>query len=144
MFMTELCQELHNWFIRERHSGRYAISGSTIDIPFLQEGQYYRILGSVFNDGVHVYRSSDLRDETFDGEIWGMAVPPAVINLCDDIIAWRNKYADVDSPAMSPFLSESFGGYSYTKGSGSSSGSSSGNVGWKTAFKDELNKWRKI
>ena len=143
MFMTELCQELHNWFIRERHRARYVISGGTIEIPFLQEGQYYRILGSVFNDGVHIYRSYELIDETFDGEVWAMAVPAAVIKLADDITAWRKKYAVVDSPAMSPFISESFGGYSYTKGSGSSTGSSSGN-GWKTAFKEELNKWRKI
>ena len=144
MFMTELCQELHNWFIRERHRARYVISGGTIEIPFLQEGQYYRILGSVFNDGVHIYRSYELIDETFDGEVWAMAVPAAVIKLADDITAWRKKYADIDSPAMSPFLSESFGGYSYTKGSGSSTGSSSGINGWKSAFKEELNKWRKI
>lgn len=144
MIMTDLCQELHNWFVRERHSGRYVISGGTIDIPFLQEGQYYRILGSVFNDGVHIYRSYELRDETFDGEIWAMAIPDAVIDLGERIVEWKKKYTAADSPALSPFISESFGGYSYTKGSGSSAASSGGANGWKGAFSDELNRWRKI
>ena len=58
---------------------------------------------------------------------------------------WSDKYLGVDSAAMSPFNSESFGGYSYSKSGGSSS---SGNVDlsgtWQGAFADRLNNWRKI
>ena len=142
--LTELCQELRNWFIRERHSGIFVIKGGTLTADFLQESQYFRIIGSVFNDGVHVYKPYGLTDETFQGEIWGMAVPQAVIELDKQIDDWKKKYAAVDSAAMSPFLSESFGGYSYTKGSGSQGSGSSGINGWKTAFASELNRWRKI
>lgn len=145
--MTELCQELRNWFIMERHRGRYQIVGGTLTADFLQDGQYYRIIGSIFNDGVHIYGSPAelLRDETFDGEVWGMAVPPAVIELADRIKEWRDKYMSSDSPFLSPYSSESFGGYSYTKGSNLSSVTSGNSAtGWKATFASELNKWRKI
>lgn len=144
--LTELCQELKNWFIRERHRSIYTITGGTLTADFLQEGQYYRIVGSVFNDGVHQYPSNDLRDETFNGEVWGMAVPPEVVELANQIDSWKTKYMGIDSPLLSPFMSESFGGYSYSKGGGGygSSGSSSTSGGWKSAFASELNRWRKI
>ena len=48
--LTELCQELRNWFDRERHPGTYEITGGVLTAPFLVSGQYYRIIGSVFND----------------------------------------------------------------------------------------------
>ena len=142
--LTELCQELRNWFVRERHRGRYTIKGGTLTADFLQDSQYYRIVGSVFNDGVHVYKSYDLTDETFDGEVWGMAVPREVIELDKKIDDWKAKYAGVDSAAFSPFLSESFGGYSYTKGGSAQGGGSGVGSGWKAAFASELNRWRKI
>ena len=108
--LTELCQELRNWFVKERHRGTFVIKGGTLTADFLQESQFYRIVGSVFNDGVHVYKSYELTDETFTGEIWGMAVPKAVIELAEKIDEWSRKYATVDSPMLSPFMSESFGG----------------------------------
>ena len=141
--LTVLCQELRNWFIKERHRGIYTIKGGTLTADFLQEGQFYRIVGSVFNDGVHVYKSYALTDETFECEVWGMAVPQAVIELAENIKEWRKKYEGVDSAMLSPFSSESFGGYSYTKGGGTQSGMNIGS-GWKTAFATELNRWRKI
>ena len=142
--LTELCQELRNWFVRERHRGRYTIKGGTMAVDFLQEGQFYRIVGSVFNDGVHVYKSYTLTDETFDGEVWGMAVPKEVIELNEKIDDWKAKYNGVDSAALSPFMSESFGGYSYTKGSSLQGGGNGVGSGWKAAFASELNRWRKI
>lgn len=141
--LTILCQELRNWFVRERHRGTYVIKGGTLTADFLQEGQFYRIVGSVFNDGVHVYKSYTLTDETFSGEVWGMAVPQAVIELAERIAEWRKKYEGVDSAMLSPFVSESFGGYSYSKGSGQQGGMAVGS-GWKSAFATELNRWRKI
>ena len=140
--LTELCQELRNWFEKEKHFGAFTIEGGQLtDSSFLQDGQYYRIVGSVFNDGVHNQSDDDLVDESFDGAIWAMAVPPTVIALSEKINAWNAKYGTTD--AMSPFQSESFGGYSYSKASSSGAGGSSTPT-WKSVFADELNRWRKI
>ena len=86
--LTELCHELKNYFLRDRvndiHPGSYTISGGDIEpLSFLAEGQYYRIVGSIFNDGVHKYgdATDTLDDETFEGAVWAMAVPPAVVAL---------------------------------------------------------------
>lgn len=148
--LTELCQELRNWFDRgkEKWDGDFLIENGTIAefADKLKPGQYFRIIGSVFNDGVHKYGETDLNDETFTGSVWAMAVPPAVIALSDDIDAWIAKYGAGDAVARSPFNSESFKGYSYTKGSGGVSGDSSGSKGgsWKSAFAYDLNRWRRI
>lgn len=139
--LTELCQELRNWFDRERHFGTFTIQDGTIAADFLSDGQYYRIVGSVFSDGVHQYPSSELRDETFTGAVWALAIPAPVIKLATEIEAWRGKYENADSAALSPFTSESFGGYSYTKASGSDAG---GGASWQSAFRAQLNRWRKI
>lgn len=141
--LTDLCQELRNWFDRERHFGTFQITGGVLTVPFLQDNQYYRIVGSVFNDGVHQYGVDPLEDETFEGAIWTLAIPEAVIKLSEDIDAWSKKYAAPDGAAMSPFVSESFGGYSYSKGaSNSSTGVSASD--WTVVFGSRLNRWRKI
>ena len=148
--LTELCQELRNWFDKDRIFGTFEIENGSIDLSGtgIRAGQYFRIIGRVFNDGVHRYgdASDVLTDESFDGAVWAMAIPPEVIALAGDIEAWQAKYGSADSAAMSPFQSESFGGYSYSKGSGSGSGSGAGqNAGsWQGAFAGRLNLWRKI
>lgn len=140
--LTELCQELRNWFVREKHFGTFEIEGGIITAPFLVPGQYFRIVGSIFNDGVHLYGSDILTDETFDGAVWALAIPKEVVNLAIDISEWRAKYEAVDSPASSPYMSESFGGYSYTKGSAYSG--NDGGSSWRSVFGSRLNLWRKI
>jgi len=142
--LTKICKELNNWFDKNKIFGEFTIeNGELIGASkILQEGQYFRIVGSVFNDGVHLHGSEDLEDEHFDGAVWTMAVPPSVIELSERISDWQGKYGGIDSLAMSPFQSESFGGYSYTK-SGGSSDSNSG-PSWKDVFANELNQWRKI
>lgn len=140
--LTELCQELRNWFVRDVHFGTFEIEGGTITAPFLVNGQYYRIVGSIFNDGVHQYGTEPLVDETFDGAVWALAIPQAVIELSEAIEEWKAKYEAVDSAAMSPYSSESFGGYSYSKST--TSGEGFVGVSWKTIFGSQLNRWRKI
>lgn len=144
--LTELCQELRNWFDLDRRFGTFTISGGTLTADFLQTNQYYRIVGSVFNDGVHKYgdETDELTDETFDGAVWALAIPKEVVALANDIDEWQTKYGGADSAALSPFNSESFGGYSYSKGSGASSNSDTSNSGWQAAYASRLNKWRKI
>ena len=142
--LTELCAELKNYFLRDReadiHYGSYTISGGSIVLPFLLAGQYFRIVGSVLNDGVYEYPAVGLTDETFAGAVWAMAVPPTVIALADDIEAWNEKNADA---LASPYTSESFGGYSYTKASGASS-SGGGAYSWKDQFASRLAKYRRL
>lgn len=145
--MTELCQELRNWF--DRDMDKWEDTFSIVDGELagfsdkLQLGQYFRIQGSVFNDGVHQYGASGLLDEVFDGSIWAMAVPSAVIALSSQIDEWESKYGGPDGAGMAPYASESFGGYSYTKAAGSSQ-SGSGSVTWQSTFRSQLNRWRKI
>lgn len=138
--LTELCGVLRNWFETDRISGTYTVENGSIALPFLQEGQFFRIVGSVFNDGVHQYPDYGMADETFNGSIWPMAVPSSVLALEAEIRAWQEKNGDA---AASPFTSESFGGYSYSKGS-SGSTPASGAVTWQTTFKSRMNQWRKI
>lgn len=140
--LTELCGALRNWFETDRISDTYTVKNGSIALPFLQDGQFFRVVGSVFNDGVHQYPDYAMADETFDGAIWPMAVPPAVLSLAEDIDAWQEKNGDA---ASSPFMSESFGGYSYSKAStGATNGGTGVVVSWQTAFKSRLNQWRKI
>lgn len=147
--LTELCQELKNWFERDKIFGTFTIENGDIALPdgSLQDGQYFRIIGSVFNDGVHKYEPNNanrevLTDEAFVGAIWSMAVPPAVVALSDEIEAWINSYGDIVS---SPYASESFGGYTYSlASSGRGNAGSGGNPSWQTCFASKLNKWRKI
>lgn len=143
--LTELCDYLNNYFAVEKHDATLAISGGTFEADYLQEGQYFRIIGSIFNDGVHEYPANDLHDETFSGAIWSMAVPKTVIDLAAEIKAWRDKYEAIDSPAMSPFASESFGNYSYSKGTASTGAAGNGNANsWQAVFAGRLNKWRRL
>lgn len=150
IMLTEICQYLHNWFDKDRPKfyGKFEISDGVItsfndgDMG-MKEGMYFRILGSLLNDGVYQYPSEELKDETFDGAIWFCAIPPAVIALSKDISDWQTKHGGATSEAMSPFQSESFGGYSYSKSSGGST-ESGGNGGWQSAFAYRLNPWRKL
>ena len=141
--LTELCQELNNWFEREKRSGSFRIVDGMLEADFLLPGQYFRVMGSLFNDGVHQYGNDFLSDEDFTGSVWSLAIPVAVIKLSEDIDAWRAKYEAPDSSAMSPYMSESFGGYSYSKGS-AISGTGTGAASWRTSFASRMNAWRKI
>ena len=145
--LTELCKELNNWFDKKRIFGKFTITDGELvgASDMLQDDQFFRIVGSIFNDGVHKHPTTGLVDEVFDGAVWLMAVPPSVVDLADKISTWQEKYGGVDSVAMSPFQSESFGGYSYTKKSGGGSDNSADTAGtWQGAFASELNQWRKI
>lgn len=142
--LNEICRELRNWFDREKPKmyGRFTISsGKITDSTFLaviQENQYFRIVGSVFNDGIYKYDNElNLEDETFDGAIWLLAIPQEIIDLDAEVTAWIAKYGDAVS---TPYNSESFGGYSYSKANSASGAATS----WQSAFAEKLNLWRKI
>lgn len=137
--LTEICAELRNYFEvpNGRHFGKFEISGGSISpLDFLQDGQYFRIIGSIFNDGVYQYPATSLKDEVFEGAVWSMAVPPSVIDLAAEI----EEYNKSDDVKASPYTSESFGGYSYTKATDANGAP----IGWQKAFASRLNRWRKL
>ena len=136
MDLTNLCAELRNYFETEKRFGTFTISdGSISPSDFLQDGQYFRIVGSVFNDGVYRYPAHDLVDETFKGAVWAMNVQPAVVELLHKI----QEFEAATANAPTAYISESFGGFSYTKATDANGLP----VGWKSVFKNELSRWRK-
>jgi hypothetical protein len=132
--VDELCAELHNYFVTDVISGAFTVADLAITVPGLRRGQYFRVSGSIFNDGVHRYGNQLCADETFEGTIAFMAVPPALECVATEIETWKEKNAET---ITSPYQSESFGGYSYTKPTGSA-------ASWQAAFASRLNRWRKI
>ena len=152
--LEQICDFIHNYFEVERHQGTFTISGGSIELPFLIDGQRFRIIGSVLNDGIYTYYEDgdifaadgetdvDLHDETFTGVIVSMAVPRSMLALAAEIKAWCDKNADA---LNSPYTSESFGGYSYTKATGAgSNGSGAGALTWQDVFRKRLNAYRKL
>ena len=138
--LEQVLMHLKNWFLVPGgiHEGTYTIEDGGIALPFLANGQYFRICGSVFNDGLHQYPATGLVNEEFSGAIWALAVPQAVIELAAEIEVWQKKNGDA---SVSPYQSESFGGYQYSKATDSASG---GAVTWQSAFRSRLNAWRKL
>lgn len=132
-----ICAEIRNYFVRSVHRGTFEIEDSSIDLSdILSTGQYFRIIGSVFNDGVYQYPCRGLADERFTGEVWAMAIPPALIALTEEIKA----YTESDAAKPSPYTSESFEGYAYTKATDSNGAA----LGWQKVFSSRLNRWRKL
>lgn len=128
-----------NNFFEVRGAARYGVvrivSGrieTDTDVALL-DGQFYRISGSIFNDGLHKHGEAELKDEMFVGTVAPLAIPQAVISLAEEIKAWCALNPVTDK------TSESFGGYSYTRGGGSSSSG-----GWQAAFAKRLAPWKKV
>lgn len=141
--------KLHNWFDRDAdgrflhvESGELSVEGGSLvgAENWLQDGQFFRILGSVFNDGLHQHPALDLRDEVFEGCAYALAVPTEVVDLAQRIGEWEAKNGDT---SRGPYQSESFGGYSYSLRDGGG-GSSPASGGWERAFAPELRRWRKL
>ena len=146
--LTAMCREVNNYFIKDKsciHLGDYSVTDGTITgvsspFDYLKIGQYFRIVGSDLNDGVYKYtgeRIETLKDETFEGAIWAMSVPTDFIALADEITVWVTEYGGA---VNSPYQSESFAGYSYSK----ASGANGGDVSWKSQFKSRLNAYRRV
>ena len=138
--LEQVLMNIRNWFPVKGgiYSGTFTIKDGGVTLPFLADGQYFRICGSVFNDGLHQYNVLDLTDETFNGTILALEIPKAVIELADEIQKWQEKNGEA---SVSPYQSESFGGYSYSKATDSASG---GAVTWQSAFRSRLNAYRKL
>lgn len=146
--IDDVCAEIKNYFQKEILVNDYAVSNGVLTPSVDTEAKYIRIVGSMFNDGVHDLTDTKdtLTDEsTFHGAVWIMAVPQDFENLCGEIEQWQTANGGVNSVAMSPFQSESFGGYSYSKGAGGSgSGKQASVPTWQSMYASRLNKYRKV
>ena len=140
--LEQILDYIHNYFVHDRYTGTFTISGGKLQDVTILDGQYIKINGSVLNDGVHL-GSDGLNDETFTGEVWGLSIPIAILTLADEIAAWMAEYG---STVNSPYSSESFGGYSYSKASSGGSGANGNYMQypWAATFGSRLNAYRKI
>jgi len=119
--LTEICQYLHNYFDYERHSGDISIvghevfcNGKQIEI---ENGQYFALFRQRIPLGV--FQKNELSDKSFTGSVWLMDVPKAIIDANTWAETWKANNMAAGSEANSVFQSESFGGYSYSKGNNS-------------------------
>lgn len=145
MMLSEICAEIKNHFTYEedRHVGDWTIKDGVVTPSLDFPTEYIRIVGSRLNDGVHKVSEMQLKDETFHGGIWIMSPPNDFLALVAEIESWQEKYGGVASENMSPFTSESFDGYSYSKASGSSA---AGGVvtTWQGQYASRLKIYRRI
>jgi hypothetical protein len=117
---------------------------STLDSTILT-GQYIAIYGSTLNDGIWKVGAdgaltSDItgvtaQAETFHATVYPLKVPIDFVMLATEITAWRTKMVEA-----SPYTSESFLGYSYTK----SQKQGGGNVTWQSQFSDRLTPYKRM
>mgnify|MGYP007101834073 CR=1 FL=1 len=150
--LEQVCDFVHNYFILDEYDGTYEIADGTVSLPFLIEGQRFKIKGSALNDGIYTYHTNGtiydddnsdsvyLLSESFNGTICAMGVPRSFEKITQAIAAWQEANEAV---LESPYTSESFGGYSYTKASGSGS-NAGGSLGWQDMFGSRLKAYRKI
>lgn len=155
--LQQICEYLHNYFDRDRYgkavhveTGNFTVENSLASLPFLLDGQRFRIVNSILYDGVYTYHPTGFTDDddgeaaliqSFSGTICAMAVPPAVIALSGEIKEWVGKYGDI---VNSPYQSESvIGVYSYTKANNGSYDGAAG-LSWQSVFGSRLEPWRKL
>lgn len=134
--LFEVMSHIRNYFPSGKYfRGEFKIENGEVVLPFLIDGQYFLIEGSVLNDGVYQYPCKDLIDETFVGVVSALKVPRDFVNLVEEIEEWQKANGTVGK-----YSSESFGGYSYSLAT-----NADGNpITWENAFASRLNKWRKI
>lgn len=142
--LEQILKAINNYFYKTGEEGDYNIHRNTIQVKnkYIQ-GQYIKIEGSILNDGVYKITNisennisiEGLQDEEFEGRIYGLAIPKAIIEIETKVKEFETNNKN------SIYISESFGGaYSYTKAT-----DENGNVQtWKQAFENDLKPYRKI
>lgn len=146
--LEQVLSHIHNWFVYDE----IAVDGCSVEdgsLPAsvsIPEGAWYRVQGSLFNDGLHQHPADDLTDETFDGKVTICAIPRVLLGVVDEITDYIDATNEASQKALrSPYQSESFDGYSYSlKGSGGANSASGGLTGWQAEFASRLNPWRKM
>lgn len=161
-----LCAATHNYHETDRVIDDYAIENGNISLPFLVAGQFFRIVGSKFNDGVYIYSEDYIfRDATWDDvlkdnrdwnsiteEEWGELKHVELIDEEFHGGVWPmrmprafltlakeiEEYNSSEAAKASPYISESISGhYSYTKANNHDNA-------WESVFSVKLKRWRKV
>lgn len=138
MTIYEIMRQCRNFFpdIENQHSGTFTITDGAIDLDFVSDNQLFLIEKSHFNDGVHEYPTESLRDETFEGIITPLCPPADFLDFIREVQEWDEATKE---KRLSPYQSESFAGYSYTKATANGRTAT-----WKDIFSDRINTWRKV
>lgn len=163
--IEQICAETHNYFETDKVISDFTIENGIISLPFLCKGQFFRIVGSKFNDGVYVYaddfiiRDASWNDVKTDNPNWQALteVKWGELKHCElidetfhggiwpmrmprAVIALSKEIADYnasDAAKASPYTSESISGhYSYSKASVT-------DTAWQKVFAAKLNRFRK-
>lgn len=138
--LEEVLRFINNRFEHGSVEGSFAVEGGGLPIESALDGQYFWVEGSALNDGLHQYPATDMSDEQFDGTVWLLAVPRAVVDIADEAEQWCAANAEV---VDSPYQSESFGGYSYSR-AGSDGGARTPYAAWQSHFGARLRPYRKL
>ena len=147
VLLEEVLNHIHNWFVRDASvfTNVEVVDGHLTDeaLEFVDGKEFYKIDGSYLNDGLHRVGDADLDTETVERmRISLLAIPKPLLMLVDEIEEWEKKYGEV---AAGPYFSEEFGGYKYqVRGFSSYGVSGSPLSGWRLAFANRLNPWRKM
>lgn len=124
---------LRNYFEQGGVEGTFNVTKEGVEGV---EARFIRITGSMLNDGVYdLEEANAFTEETFTGRIDFLAIPKALQCTVKSIEKWSAEDAD----RRSPYTSESFGGYSYSRKT-----NADGSWSWKDEFADELKQWRKL
>lgn len=128
-----IMKHIHNVFPVKQFNGTFNITDGAISLSDIKTGQYFLIEGSMFNDGVYKYPTTNLQDEEFSGCVTLLAPPRQFLDLVDEISSY------VEHDTRGGLQSESFGGYSYTRAT------VNGRMAdWTDIFRQRLNVWRKL
>lgn len=134
---------LNNYFYRFGEYGEQNIKINKLKVKgAYRVGEYVKIVGSLYNDGVYqvigvevgsIVVAGELSDEDFTGTIFSLAIPKRIKEIAEQIQEFNRQLS------ASGFESESFGDYSYTRAKNKNGEL----MGWKDIFKSELALYRK-
>lgn len=130
---------INNFFEVCEYHGEFAIEDHKLQLPDeMPTGTFIAVKGSLFNDGVHRLELTHRfnTDETFNGVVYVLHPPESFLAICSEIAEYDEK-----NPTGS-FVSESFGGYSYSRGSGSAETGTAST--WQQAYTVALRPYRRM
>lgn len=147
VLLEEVLDHLNNWFVRDSSvfsNVQIASDGLPQEIGEYVSGKtFYEMRGTYNNDGLHKVDEDELVEEDAERVVVSLlSIPKPLLLIVDEIDEWNKKYGTV---AENPFFSEEFSDYKYTiRGYSSYGAASSTASGWRLAFANRLNPFRKM
>ena len=137
--METVMRRIRNFFQRGYAEGEHQIAGNVLTPA--PSAPWVAIRGSLYHDGVYQCCSGYLQgvpegkpDETFEGRVWLLHPPDDFVALVEEIKAY-----DARNP-VGAYHSETFGDYSYTRGTDGNGAA----VSWSDAFGPALTPYRRM